>query len=255
MNTLFLGWQAPERQWHTIGRLTREDGGPYTFVYTNGVNRAKRESGFHPLLSFPDLKRKYESKTLFPLFSNRLLSRSRPDYRKFISWLNVDDQDGDLKILARSGGHRATDTLEIFSAPEEFTPNQYRTHFFIRGLSHAAPSAIERANRLKPREALLVMHDLQNPCEPQACSLRTSEGEPGDMHLLGYCPRYLAGEIVRALQQGDRSDVCVSVAHVNPPPTPIQFRVLCEVKLSTPNAWHFFSGGEFEPYSNGENGR
>lgn len=89
MKTLFLAWKDPvSLAWFPIGRLTF-DGKLYRFVYIQGVLSAHQKADFPPLWSFPDLDRVYESPELFPLFANRLLRRSRPDYPDFVKWLNI----------------------------------------------------------------------------------------------------------------------------------------------------------------------
>jgi hypothetical protein len=119
LQTLFLAWQdTHSRSWFTIGKLTY-DGKKYRFVYTQGAKEAQNICDFQPLYSFPDLEQVYTSIHLFPVFSNRLMSPSRPDYAKFLKWLNIPEQEDDhLAILARSGGERETDNLAVFPYPE-----------------------------------------------------------------------------------------------------------------------------------------
>ncbi len=106
-----------------------------------------------------------------------------------------------------------------------------------------AKGAAERAARLTVGESLLVMWDFQNPNDSDALALRTSGIAPGDVHLLGYCPRYLRGEILRLMTTPDRAP-SVTVARVNVGPAPIQFRVMCHLRME----W----AGEFEPFSEPE---
>lgn len=87
MKKLFLAWQEPKsRHWFPIGCL-EFDGDKYHFFYIQGVKKAKCE-GFTSVYSLPDLDKTYSSTELFPLFSNRLMPRSRPDYLKYIESLN-----------------------------------------------------------------------------------------------------------------------------------------------------------------------
>ncbi len=80
MNTLFLTWQDEKttRRWFVVGRLDRL-GGIYYFQYVNQVRKAE-EYGFTPLTEFPDTDKVYESRELFPLFANRLLSNLDKDW-------------------------------------------------------------------------------------------------------------------------------------------------------------------------------
>ncbi|MEH2456180.1 hypothetical protein [Nostoc sp.] len=119
MKTLFLAWQDPKiRAWFPIGRLTY-DGTKYYFVYTHGATEAQVKYGFQLLLSFPDLNKVYTSVELFPLFYNRLMQRSRPDYKNYIQSLNIPEgEDYPVTILSRSGGRKVTDNFEVFPCPE-----------------------------------------------------------------------------------------------------------------------------------------
>src|SRR5579872_6016615 len=114
-HTLFLAWQDPvARRWHPIGRLISE-GGKYKFGYTCGIQKALETGRFEALPSFPDIHTVYESDQLFPIFTNRVLSPSRPEYRDMLQWLSVSEAEIDpVAILARTGGQRVTDTFEVF---------------------------------------------------------------------------------------------------------------------------------------------
>jgi hypothetical protein len=236
MKKLFLAWQdSKSRDWFPIGKLTF-DGKNYHFVYTHGVKKAQKESGFQLLHSFPERDRVYTSPELFPLFSNRLMRPSRPDYQDYIQWLNIpENEDDPIAILARSGGRKATDTFEVFPCPESNEDGSYHIHFFVHGLRYMPEHSIEKVKQLQPEERLYLMRDFQNPYGSTALLLRTEE-----RHNLGYCPRYLAVDIYEILKQNPQS-ACVKVERVNPAPTPIQFRLLCNMTAQ----WH----GDFSPFS------
>jgi hypothetical protein len=240
--TLFLAWQDPNsRSWFPIGRLTF-DGAGYKFVYTQGVKEAQQMCSFSPLSSFPHLEKVYTSTHLFPVFSNRLMSRSRPDYANFLQWLNISDhEDSPLAILARSGGQRETDSLAVFPRPEADAAGQYQLHFFAHGLRHLPESAIERINHLEPEEKLWLAHEFQNPHDSQALTLHTE-----NHYIVGYCPRYLRSEVFELLLK-EPSSVDLRVERVNLPPTPLQFRLLCRITTSCNQDFRPFSGEEYQP--------
>jgi len=82
MIKLYAFWQDPDtRRWYPVGMLTRKDN-LYEFVYTSG---AKDTSSFIPFGRTKDLGTIYKSEELFPLFANRVLSRSRPEYDQFVA--------------------------------------------------------------------------------------------------------------------------------------------------------------------------
>jgi hypothetical protein len=240
--TLFLAWQDPNnRSWFPIGRLTF-DGARYKFVYTQGVKEARQTCSFAPLSSFPHLEKVYTSTHLFSVFSNRLMSRSRPDYANFLQWLNISEHEDDpLAILARSGGKRETDSLTVFPCPEPDAEGHYQLHFFAHGLRYLPESAIERINCLEPGEKLLLAHEFQNPHDSQALTLHTE-----NHYIVGYCPRYLRSEVFELLRK-DPTSVGLRVERVNLPPTPLQFRLLCSINAQCKDDFRPFSGEEYQP--------
>jgi hypothetical protein len=242
MKKLFLAWQDPKsRHWFPIGQLTF-NGKNYQFVYTHGVKKAQAESNFQLLHSFPERDRVYTSSELFPLFSNRLMRPSRPDYQDYIQWLNIPQDENDpIAILARSGGQKATDTFEVFSYPENNENGSYHIHFFVHGLRYMPESSIERVKQLQPEERLYLTQDFQNPYDSKALLLRTE-----DRHNLGYCPRYLTEDICEILKQNPES-VCVRVERVNSTPTPIQFRLLCNLTAKSHDSFIPFSNQDYQP--------
>ncbi|MBD2181887.1 DNA-binding protein [Planktothrix sp. FACHB-1355] len=240
--TLFLAWQDPNsRSWFPIGRLTF-DGAIYQFVYTQGAKEAQEKCGFQPLLSFPRLDEVYTSTHLFSVFSNRLMPRSRPDYSSFIQWLNIPEHEDDpIAMLARSGGQRETDTLTVFPCPAPDEEGRYHLHFFSHGLRHLPQSAIERINRFEPGDKLWLAHEFQNSFDSQGLTLNTE-----DRYIVGYCPRYLNSEIFELLRRNPRL-VEVRVERANQPPTPLQFRLLCNLTARWSEENLPFSGLEYQP--------
>jgi hypothetical protein len=239
--TLFLAWQDPfSRDWFVIGKLTF-DGDVYQFVYTQGVEKARNKRNFTPLSSFPSYKT-YTSTHLFPVFANRLMSRSRPDYSSFIERLNLSDRENDpIEILARSGGERQTDTLAVFPLPEVDEQGKYNLYFSAHGLRHLPSSAIEKIEQLKPQHKLWLAHEFQNPYDPQALTLNTK-----DHHIVGYCPRYLSAEIFEVLRHNSRLEV--QVERVNQRPTPLQRRLLCKMSADCQDHFRPFSGAQYQPF-------
>lgn len=245
MKTLFLAWQDPQsRCWFPIGRLTY-DGNYYQFVYTQGVEKARNRCKFQPLPSFPSFNKVYESVELFPLFSNRLMRPSRPDYKEYIKCLNIpQNEDDPIAILARSGGQKATDTFAVFPCPEPDENGLYHIHFFVHGLRYFPRCSIERVDELRKDEPLYLVHDAQNRYDNKALLLRTE-----DRHNVGYCPRYLVNDVHDLLQQNPQL-LHVHVERVNQAPTPIQFRLLCSMTAEWPRDFRPFSNREYQSIVN-----
>ncbi|WP_338022943.1 DNA-binding protein [Argonema galeatum] len=246
MKTLFLAWQdANSGDWFPIGKLTF-DGKMYEFAYTKGILEAIEKCGFEPLYSLPDLNKVYRSVELFPLFSNRVLSRSRPNYKNFVELLNLPQHEDDpITLLARSGGQKATDKFEVFPCPERDENGLYHIHFFVRGLRHLPPGSLDRINHLRKNEPLLLVHDFQNRSDRKALMLRTNETFLGDLYPVGYCPRYLVDDAFNFIGQNPEL-VHIHVERVNPAPTPLQFRLLCNMTAPWPDDFHPFSSPMYQ---------
>lgn len=232
---IFLAWQDPaSRAWFPIGKLTCEAGEVYRFVYTSGFEQARMKAGLTPLIGFPEVQQIYESTELFPLFANRVMSRSREEYSSYLARFGLAEEGASmLALLARSQGRRSTDSFEIFAHPLTTGANveggapRYEIDFFVHGIRHMPPSASARAAELRPGERLRLMPDPDNPEDPAAVALRTE-----DKVLLGYVPRYYCADLgaLRAAQ----APASVRVVLVNEPPTPIQQRVMVHLEARWP---------------------
>jgi hypothetical protein len=249
MKMLFLAWRSPEtHSWYPIGKLIQE-GKEYQFVYTKGIVKAKDETGFNGLISFPNTNEIYHSEELFPFFANRVLSPSRPDYKNFIEWLNLSENNHDpVAILTASGGRRETDTLEVFSLPEKNEQGEFHIHFFVHGLRHLPESSKERILQLTPEDRLFMCLDFQNPYDRNAVMLRTNDllDNKPDRYIVGYCPRYLKSDILELIMHSIQQTV-VKVERVNLPPAPMEYRLLCSLTAPWTDNFNPFSSEEFQP--------
>lgn len=245
MRKLFLAWQSPKtHRWFPIGQLTF-DRGNYDFVYTHGVEMALKEPIFRLLHSCPELDRIYTSPELFPLFSNRLMRTSRPDYVDYIQSLNFPESETHpINILARTGGRKATDNFEVFPYPEAKEDGLYEIHFFVRELRYMPKASIESVKQLQVKERLYLMQDFQNAYDSHALLLRNEQ-----RHNLGYCPRYLTTDISQILKQNSQS-ILVEVEKINHAPNPMQFRLLCKMTVKVEDSFNFLSGQEYQPIVN-----
>jgi len=216
----------------------------YYFSYLQGALEARKKAGFEPIWSFPDFNHWYTSTELFPLFANRLLRPSRPDYKDFMQWLNVPaNEDDPIALLARSGGKRKTDSFEVFPCPERDEQGAYHIHFFAHGIRYFPKEAQEYVRSLQPGTPLLVTHDAQNQFDSRALILRTE-----DLHFVGYCPRYLTQDFFDLICNFPQQ-VHVQVERVNQPPTPIQFRLLCNLTATWTDDFQPFSSPIYQTIS------
>ncbi|MGH8008284.1 MAG: HIRAN domain-containing protein [Candidatus Binatia bacterium] len=227
MKNLYLAWRDPkQRSWFPVGQLSF-DGNVYRFVYTKG---ARQSPNFIPFARMADLTTVYESDELFPVFTNRLLSKKRPEYQAFLHWLNVrPEEDDPLTLLGRTGGMQETDSLAMFPCPEPNGSEQYCMQFFSHGLRYLLPEAVPRIHALCPGARLYLLPDPQNPHDSCATALRTDD----PVTIVGYCPRYLASDFLVLLKQAGPAKTQVVVERVNRD-APIQLRLLCRLTADWP---------------------
>ncbi|EBR8138633.1 HIRAN domain-containing protein [Salmonella enterica] len=220
-NSVYVAWQAPDtRDWHVVGNLQERNSG-YVFKYTKG---ALKSAKFTKFSGMTDVRETYVSEELFPLFKNRLLSPRRPEYPSFIKWLGLEDDNvNPIDILARSGGLRSTDQLQIFKKLEVDSEGRFEHFFFLHGLSYLNPMANERVSELKPGQILRLCLDLQNEYDGDAVVVRADK--PAE--IIGYCPRYLCNDIKKMLLS-DSKAITLTVEKISDD-APHNYRLLCKL--------------------------
>jgi hypothetical protein len=242
LNSLFVAWQDPDSQaWFPVGKLSRVEG-LYHFCYLQGAVIAQREASFPLVWSFPDLYRRYSSIELYPLFTNRLLRRSRPEYQDFLQWLNLPQSQNDpIAILARSGGHRQTDTFEVFPYAERNSQGYYHIPFFAHGLRDFPKPVLQYLYQLQPQTPLQIIHDAQNQFEACALMLQTK-----DRQTIGFCPQYINQNFFELIKRFPQK-VQVTLEKVNLPPAPLQFRLLCSLTAPWEEDFQPFTSNLYQP--------
>ena len=246
LHALFVAWQNPEtRRFYPVARLAQVQGAScvdcFEFTYIHGCRDA---DGFQPFVSFPVIDRVYRSERLFPMFSNRLLSRSRADFPEYLSQLGLPaTTTSPMTILSRSSGRRATDTLELFPLPEFDPVLGYRTWFWVHGLRHLPPEFQSQIETLAVEERLFPHCETDNPVNPSAIKLLS--GRRG--YWTGYMPSYLLDD---AHHLGHRcDDIRIYVDRINAPTAPIQQRILCRVESCWPEGFVPYSSTRYQPLS------
>ncbi len=244
-NALFVAWRSGDQthgRWGPVGRLERIGEG-YRFVYTRG---AKTLEGFRPFPGMEELETVYESDELFPVFANRLLAPSRPEYEAFLAWGGFDPNNppDPIALLGVTEGRRATDQIEVFPCPTPDAQGCYLTKFFVHGVRWMAPAAWERIGRLQPGERLGLMLDFMNPYDPRAVAVRTCD-QQGRL-MLGYVPRYLAYDVGELCRTCEPDFITLTVERVNAD-APLQHRLLCRMSACWPEGFRPCSRAEFQP--------
>ena len=248
MNTLFVAWHAKETHsdrepvWGPIGRLEYENG-VYRFCYTHG---AKSLRGFQTFDGMEDVTQIYESKKLFPLFANRLLPSSRPEFRAYLTWsgFDPDDPPEPLLLLGRTGGIKQTDAVELFPRPVPNSQGCYINFFFAHGVRYHLPNAAPVLSQLHVGDRLELRPQPLNPADRNAVAIR-SNSTP-----IGYVPRYLASDVKRLIEECPEQEVKIVVQRVNHD-APIQQRLLCRLQACWPVGFQPCEGEQFQPIVSG----
>lgn len=240
--TLFLAWQdkARTRLWFPVGRLDVNAPALFQFRYIRGADRARAESGFEPLLDFPDFHRRYDSSELFPLFKNRVLTPGRRDFQDYLRQLDLHESADPVEILSVDGGRRVTDSFEVFPKIERGEEGAFRCRFFLHGWRHLSQTSQDRLLKLNPGERLYVAIELTNPTGQLAVQIQTE-----DYHIIGWSPRYLVGDLVNAIAQSS-GDYKAIVVRLNPVPAPGNQRLLLELSGHWPD-YEPMTKSDFEP--------
>jgi hypothetical protein len=226
MKTLFVAWKQPDSgEWIPVAKLERRDN-RYFFSYTRGVHRAK---SFLPFSRMDRLDVVYESSTLFPLFANRLISKSRPEFNDYMRWLGLSSiEDDALSMLALTGGIRGTDSIELFQPPLISDSGEYKVDFFVRSLSYLSKEAVSNIANLTQGEKLFLMKDCQNDFDFSALAIRSSN----PIVFVGFCPKYYTQDLGELLYSAGK-DMEVKVKCVNID-APLNMRLLCSVSAMAP---------------------
>lgn len=237
--SLFVAWRDPESgSIHPIGELIRTlrpDGEHYSFAY---LELAERLPGFEPLPGLPDLHRCYRANRLFPVFANRVMPRTRPEFDLLARSVDLAGDADPFEVLARSGGRRATDRIEVFLPPERTPDGHSCVLFFVRGIRHIE-GASDAVARLHPGDRLVLVDDPTNAFNTRALVLRASDG-----HQVGWIPDYLVGH-VHELHQLNRREPNVTVEHVNDATVAGHIRLLCRLAAPWPDGYEPFSDAAF----------
>ncbi|MFK5975293.1 MAG: hypothetical protein QM493_02185 [Sulfurovum sp.] len=237
---LIVAWKNPNNsQWLPIGNLEYR-GKLYSFNYTNGA----KSKDFQPFGQMNELGKIYNSETLFPIFKNRLLAKSRPEYEDYLNWLDIDKSDNELIELSRSRGIRATDNLQLFPIPQKNENGNYEVLFFSHGISHISEHYVTRLSKLKENDKLLILKDVQNEVEPLALALRTSD-DP--IELLGYCPSFLVKDFYQLMKLNGDKNITITVQKINRD-APLQLKLLCKFTTKWNQGFEAFNSKEFNRF-------
>lgn len=239
---LLFSQNTETRRWFTVGLLEFIND-EYSFKYSKSAHKAFLEGDFVPFGVMRDFSKTYTSKTLFPLFKNRLLDKSRPEYVEYLEWLGLSKETAtDMDELSRSGGLRATDQLQILPYPEKSLSGKYCVDFFVHGIRHLSKKSANSVSQLSAGEELLLIKDDANQFDSLALAIST---QPIPV-IIGYCPRFFAKDFRELLEVNEEfRTIQLLVSQVNRD-APLQYRLRCSLEAVWPDGFSTFADDEFD---------
>lgn len=215
-------WQHPgTREFHEVGvlRFPAEAGGDHTFQYCPLL-----PDGFRPFRSFPNTDGEYRSRALFPFFANRVMTARRADYPAHLAALGLTTHEATpAELLARTGGSRVTDTVQVVPEPTPTPDGGLQQPFLVSGIRHL-PGAAETVASLQAGDELRIVPQPDNEYDPRALLL-----DAQGMHV-GWIPSFLLDEVHKWCEDG-RAVRCV-VERANGPDVPWHLRLLCLLRVA-----------------------
>lgn len=222
---LLVCWQDPEsRRYDAVGELSH-DGHRYRFAY---LAPDRLPTGFRFLLGFPQLELVYESGSLFALFAQRVVDPRRPDRARWLEDLALGIDASPMEFLARSGGRRGGDALELLPVPD-VDDGMSHCVFLVHGVRHQ--SDVEAAlQRLHEGDRLVLRPEPENDVDSRAL-LVTRDGS-----TLGWVPNPLLDHVHAMLTVEAPT---VSVVRVNGPQAGHHLRLMVRLEGRVPTGYQF----------------
>jgi hypothetical protein len=199
IDRLSVIWGAlSDRGRHVVGHLTRDRiGGPYRFWYEADLSAAVAQ-GFVLFPTFPELRTEssaYEARYLFATFADRIPSPHRLDRDSVVATWGVENADDQFELLAKSGGLRATDRIELAEYRAAEDPLTKPLEFRVAGSKYVP---VELRATLAAGDALRFEREPTNKADPAATIVATTS----DGKRAGYVPRQYSRLVARLLDAG-----------------------------------------------------
>lgn len=191
-------------------------GDAWAFRYFTEV---ARDPEIPRLPGLPEADHVAESAYLFPLFAQRVISPRRPDRARVLSTLGLDETATAFEILAKNGGRRYGDTIELIQLPTACPGGGETLEFLVHGMRHRCAEEQRSVDRLEIGEELTIVPEPSNAVDPEARVVTTRDGAG-----LGWVPAPLVPLLARAV------DVRAEVAHANRSDTNPHLRLLVRIR-------------------------
>lgn len=222
VQSLRVIWQNPEtREFFQVASLRLPPGGEGEYVFEY---RQPLPGSFVPFAAFPEVGREYRSERLFAFFQNRIMSPRRADYEEYLTALDLTREEvTPYEMLARTGGGRATDTVQVVPDPVRGEDGRIEQLFLASGVRYH-PEADALLARLRPGDELGLRDEPSNDFDARAILIDAAQNRP-----VGWVPSYMLDEVHKARQGG--ASVRAFVERANGPQVPSHLRLLCRLRI------------------------
>ncbi|SKG00788.1 Uncharacterised protein [Mycobacteroides abscessus subsp. massiliense] len=246
---LVVAWQHPIDGSISPVAMLQYDGEHYTFHY---IAAALNVNDFRPFLGFPDLHESYTATRLFPLFAQRAMTPRRSDFTRWVHRLGLSDDATPWEQIARSGGRRQGDTIQLFPVPT-IVGGRMTCDFLVHGIRHIPekprtvdghavqltyPALEERLAALQAGDRLALHDEPDNSYNPHAILTSTTNNTP-----VGWVPDLLV-EAIHDIP--DRRTIDVTAAVVNGPEAGWHLRLLAHLTAEVPPGFRVFATPRWE---------
>lgn len=197
INELLLIWKDPiSRRRFVVGELKYNVSNQiYSFEYAEKeVLEIAIKEGFTSYPKFNDLKKVYESNTLFGNIKSRLPNSKRPNYAEILARYGATKDNTEMELLQVTRGRLATDNFEFVMYVEYISGNPFNVSMDIAGARHKEFTSVAR--KLSIGESVILLRDLENEFDEYAVMIMHK-----DNICLGFVPRYISGEIRKMLDE------------------------------------------------------
>lgn len=230
---LLVTRQDPDsRRYTAVGFLSEGEDHKFRFDY---LREAVQSAGFRPLPGLNHTEKSYLSDRLFPIFAERIMSSKRPDRGATLNALGLGLDAAPFEVLARGGGRRVGDTIELTPAPVPGSPGQLTIPFLVHGIRYVDATAGDVVERLTAGSTLRLMPEPGNEVNEKALIVADGAGRK-----LGYVPDPLL-DVVEQLV-----DRRIDVARVNSLALGFHLRLLVMLHGRLAPGCRAFSGSQWE---------
>lgn len=208
IKSLLVVWQNPRtRLYYHIGTLNY-DGKKYTFEYTYRSKSDRnvleaQQNGYHLHPAFPELRKTYQAKALFPAFNRRIPDVSRIGYQQILDEFSLPTDADRMDVLRETRGALAGDPY-TFEEPLRLNGDMLSSNFYINGMRHLDHLTENWKNYIQEGDALIAELEEDNPYDQFAVKILTDNG----MHL-GYIPGIYAQAVHSLLKQNNHLELTV----------------------------------------------